>query len=109
MASRSQHTLQIMEHTTQFDLNGSLQKWSEELAAQPVLTPEARSELETHWQETVKDLLQPLVSMRRSHFGWRVAASDNLANWGRNLPRIIPRQSGRDGRCGLLPPCWRCE
>jgi hypothetical protein len=45
-----------MENTTQFNLNASLQQWSEDLVAQPGLTPEVRSELQTHLQETVKDL-----------------------------------------------------
>jgi hypothetical protein len=58
MAGGAQHTLQIMESSTEFDLNASLRKWSEDLAAQPGLTPEARAELETHLQETVKELGQ---------------------------------------------------
>ncbi len=44
-----------MEHSTQFDLKGSVQTWSEELAAQPGLTPESRRELETHLLDTVKE------------------------------------------------------
>lgn len=58
MARRSQYTLQIMEPETKFDLSASLQEWSEELAAQPGLTPDVRRELQTHLQDTVKDLCQ---------------------------------------------------
>ncbi len=55
MARRSQHTLQIMEHSTHFDLKSSVQRWRDELATQPGLTPESRRELETHLLDTVKE------------------------------------------------------
>jgi hypothetical protein len=56
MAARPQYTVQIMEDSTQFNLEASIRKWSDDLAAQPALTPESRNELETHLRDTVKEL-----------------------------------------------------
>lgn len=56
MAHRSQHTLQIMETQTRFDLNAAIADWQLELAAQPGLTSEVRRELETHLRDTIAEL-----------------------------------------------------
>jgi hypothetical protein len=56
MADCSQHLVQIMESQTRFDLNAAVQKWLQELAAQPNLTLEARRELEAHVRDTVTEL-----------------------------------------------------
>src|SRR4051812_23637656 len=56
MAQGSQHTLQIMETQTRFDLNAAIAEWQEELAGQPDLTPVVRRELETHLRDTVTGL-----------------------------------------------------
>lgn len=56
MADRPQHTLQIMETQTRFDLNTAITKWQQELAAQPDLTPVVRRELETHLRDTITEL-----------------------------------------------------
>ncbi len=56
MVKRPQHTLQIMEPQTRFDLNIALQHWREELAAQASLTAEDRRELEAHLNDTVAEL-----------------------------------------------------
>ena len=56
MAHRPQHTLQIMETQTRFDLNAAVAAWRQELAAQSDLTPIVRRELETHLRDTVAEL-----------------------------------------------------
>jgi hypothetical protein len=56
MAHRPQHTLQIMENQTRFDLEAAITKWQQELAAQADLTPIVRRELETHLRDTAKEL-----------------------------------------------------
>jgi hypothetical protein len=56
MADCPQHTLQIMETQTRFDLDAAIAKWQQELAAQADLTPIVRRELETHLRDTVREL-----------------------------------------------------
>ena len=56
MAHRPQHTLQIMETQTRFDLDAAIAKWQQELAAQADLAPIVRRELETHLRDTVREL-----------------------------------------------------
>jgi len=56
MAHRPQHTLQIMETQTRFDLNAAVANWQQELAAQGDLTSIVRRELETHLRDTVAEL-----------------------------------------------------
>lgn len=45
-----------MENQTGYDLNGAIESWGSELAAQPDLTPDVRRELETHLRDTVAEL-----------------------------------------------------
>jgi hypothetical protein len=56
MAESSQHSLQIMENKTRFDLNTALENWRQELVAQPALTPDDRRELETHLCDVLAEL-----------------------------------------------------
>lgn len=56
MAHRPQHTLQIMETQTRFDLSTAIANWQQELARQPDLTPLVRRELETHLRDTIAEL-----------------------------------------------------
>jgi hypothetical protein len=56
MAHGSQHTVQIMETQTRFDLNTAIAEWQQELVGQPELTPVVRRELETHLRDTVAEL-----------------------------------------------------
>ena len=56
MAEGSQHTVQIMETQTRFDLDAAIAEWQQELAGQPELTSVVRRELETHLRDTVAEL-----------------------------------------------------
>lgn len=56
MACRSQHPKQVMEHQTSYDINADINRWKQELAAQPGLTIDNRRELETHLHDTVTEL-----------------------------------------------------
>ena len=56
MVEGAQHTLQIMETQTRFDLNAAIAAWQQELGSQPDLTPVVRRELETHLRDTVAEL-----------------------------------------------------
>ena len=47
-----------MEYQTRFDLNAAIDNWHLELAAQPLLTPEDRRELESHLRESIAALRQ---------------------------------------------------
>jgi hypothetical protein len=58
MAGRSQHTVQIMENQTRFDLNAAVENWRNELAAQPNLASDDRRELETHLRDAVAGFQQ---------------------------------------------------
>jgi hypothetical protein len=58
MAESSQHALQIMETQTCFDLNAAIEKWRQELAAQPNLAVPDQRELETHLRDTLAELQQ---------------------------------------------------
>ena len=58
MASSPQHTLQIMETQTRFDLNAAIESWRAALAAQSDLTTDMRRELETHLQDSIAGLRQ---------------------------------------------------
>ncbi len=58
MADRSQHTRQIMENQTRYDLNAAIENWRTELAAQANLTAEVRRELETHLRDTIAGFRQ---------------------------------------------------
>lgn len=53
MAGRSQHSVQIMENQTRFDLNAAVENWRNELAAQPNLASDDRRELETHLRDAI--------------------------------------------------------
>jgi hypothetical protein len=50
--------MQIMEIKARFNLNAAIQNWHLELAAQPLLTPEDRRELESHLRESIAALRQ---------------------------------------------------
>src|SRR4051794_18855031 len=58
MAHCPQHTLQIMETQTRFDLDAAIASWQQELVAQADLTQEVRRELETHLRDTITELQQ---------------------------------------------------
>jgi hypothetical protein len=58
MADRSQHPGQIMETQTCYDLNGAIENWRDQLAAQPNLTAEVRRELETHLRDAIAGFQQ---------------------------------------------------
>ena len=58
MAESPQHTLQIMETQTRFDLNAAIQSWQQELTAQPNLASDVRRELETHLRDSIAGLRQ---------------------------------------------------
>jgi hypothetical protein len=47
-----------MENQTRFDLNAAIERWRDELAAQPNLAPDVRRELETHLRDTMVELRQ---------------------------------------------------
>jgi hypothetical protein len=56
MAESPQHTLQIMENQTRFDLNAAIENWQKELTSQSDLTADNRRELETHLRDTLTEL-----------------------------------------------------
>lgn len=58
MVNRPQQPMQIMEIGTRFNLNAAIQNWHMELAAQPLLAPEDRRELESHLRESIATLRQ---------------------------------------------------
>ena len=47
-----------MENQTRFDLNAAVEKWRQELAAQPKLASDDRRELETHLRDAIADFQQ---------------------------------------------------
>jgi hypothetical protein len=53
-----QHTEQIMENQTRFDLNAAVEDWRKELAAQPNLASDDRHELETHLRDAITGFQQ---------------------------------------------------
>jgi hypothetical protein len=58
MADRSQHVKQIMENQTRYNLNAAVEKWRNELAAQPNLAADDRRELETHLRDAIAGFQQ---------------------------------------------------
>jgi hypothetical protein len=56
MAGGPQYLIQIMATQTRFDLNTAVERWRNELTAQPQLTPDDRRELEKHLADSMAEL-----------------------------------------------------
>ena len=89
MAHRPQHPLQIMETQTRFDLNAAVVSWQQELAVEPGLTFDARRELETHLRDTIRELQQRGLIVRRQFEGMPLRVEYSLTELGRGLQPVL--------------------
>jgi hypothetical protein len=94
MAGRSQHTGQIMENQTRFDLNAAIETWRNELAAQPNLASDDRRELETHLRDALASFQQR-------------GLNDEESFWLARRRVGQPRQLGEEFVKADLAKAWR--
>ncbi len=108
MVEGSQHTLQIMEAQTRFDLNAAIEKWRLELAAQPNLGLADQRELEAHLRDTVAELQQRGLNEEESFWlaGRRLGQPQQL---NKEFAKTHPANSWRERLLWVLAAflAWR--
>ncbi len=100
-----------MENQTRFDLNAAIEKWRQELAAQPNLAADDRRELETHLRDAIAGFQQRGLNDEESF--WlarrRVGKPPRL---GEEFVKADPAKVWRErifwmAFCSFSLPLWR--